>query len=41
MNNWKISTVSSDIFTEDLKGDLKPYKKDISNKGDKIDFFLR
>ncbi len=39
VNDWKISTVSSDIFTEDLKRDLEPYKKESSNKSDKIDFF--
>ena len=39
VNDWKISTVSSEIFTEDIKQDLEPFKKEYSNKSDKITFF--
>ena len=36
VNDWTISTVPSDIFTDDLKDDLKPYIKDSSNESDSI-----
>ncbi len=39
VNDWKVSTISSNIFTDDLRRDLEPYRKDKSNKSDKIDFF--
>lgn len=36
VNDWTISNVPSDIFTDDLKNDLKPYIKDSSNDRDSI-----
>ena len=39
VNDWKISTVPSDIFTDDLKEDLKPFVKDAGNDYSKIGFF--
>ncbi len=39
VNDWSISTVPSNIFTDDLKNDLKPFIKDSSNDYKKIDFF--
>lgn len=40
VNDWSIQTVSSDIFTEDLKDDLTPFAHERkSYKSDKIDFF--
>ena len=40
VNDWTIQTTSSDIFTDDLKEDLKPFIKDRpSGISDKIDFF--
>lgn len=37
-NDWNIQAwISSDIFTEDLKKDLEPFKIDKSNNSDKID----
>ena len=39
VNDWTIKSLSSDIFTDDLKNDLKPFKVDKSNVSDKIDFF--
>lgn len=40
VNDWTIQTTSSDIFTDDLKDDLKPFIKDgHSGVADKIDFF--
>lgn len=39
VNDWTISTVPSDIFTDDLKNDLKPFIKDSSNDYNKIGFF--
>ena len=32
VNDWTIQTVPSDIFTDDLKMDLKPFIKDSSNE---------
>ena len=39
VNDWTISTTSSDIFTDDLKDDLKPFIIDFSTTSDKIDIF--
>ena len=39
VNDWTIQTTSSDIFTDDLKEDLKPYINDYSTTSDKIDIF--
>ena len=39
VNDWTIATVPSDIFTDDLKEDLKPFIKDASNDYGKIGFF--
>lgn len=39
VNDWNIQTVPSDIFTDDLKEDLKPFIKDSSNDYSKIGFF--
>ena len=39
VNDWTIATVPSDIFTDDLKEDLKPFIKDSSNDYNKIGFF--
>ena len=39
VNDWTIQNVSSDIFTDDLKEDLRPFIKDSSNDYSKIDFF--
>ena len=39
VNDWTIQTVSSDIFTEDLKKDLDAFKVDKSNSSDVIDIF--
>ena len=39
VNDWTIQTLSSDIFSDDLKQDLKPFVKDSSNDYSKIGFF--
>jgi len=39
VNDWNIQTVPSDIFTDDLKEDLKPFIKDSSNDYKSIGFF--
>lgn len=39
VNDWNIQTVPSDIFTDDLKEDLKPFVKDSSNDYAKVGFF--
>ena len=39
VNDWTIQTVSSDIFTDDLKKDLDTFKVDKSNSSDVIDIF--
>ena len=39
VNDWNIQTVPSDIFTDDLKEDLRPFVKDSSNDYAKIGFF--
>lgn len=39
VNDWTISTVPSDIFTDDLKDDLKPFIMDSSNDYTRIGFF--
>ena len=36
VNDWTITTVPSDIFTDDLKEDLKPFIKDSSTEPDSI-----
>ena len=36
VNDWTIQTVPSDIFTDDLKDDLKPFIKDSSTEPDSI-----
>lgn len=36
VNDWTIQTVPSDIFTDDLKMDLKPFIKDSSSEPDAI-----
>ena len=39
VNDWNIQTLSSDIFTDDLKEDLSLYVKDSHNDYTKIGFF--
>ena len=39
VNDWNIQTLSSDIFSDDLKDDLKPFIKDAGNDYTKIGFF--
>ena len=39
VNDWNIQTVPSDIFTDDLKEDLRPFVKDAGNDYSKIGFF--
>ena len=39
VNDWTIQQVSSDIFTDDLKDDLRPFIKDSSNDTSRIGFF--
>ena len=36
VNDWTIQGLSSDIFTDDLKDDLKPFIKDSSTEPDSI-----
>ena len=36
VNDWTITTVPSNIFTDDLKEDLKPFIKDSSTEPDSI-----
>lgn len=36
VNDWTIQGLSSDIFTEDLKNDLKPFIKDSSTEPNSI-----
>lgn len=36
VNDWTITNVPSDIFTDDLKEDLKPFIKDSSTEPDAI-----
>ena len=36
VNDWTIATVPSDIFTDELKDDLKPFIKDSSNEPNSI-----
>ena len=36
VNDWTIQNVPSDIFTDDLKHDLKPFIKDSSSEPDSI-----
>lgn len=36
VNDWTIQTVPSEIFTDDLKSDLKPYIKDSSTEPNSI-----
>lgn len=39
VNDWTISTVPSDIFTDDLKEDLRPFVKDTGSDYSKLGFF--
>ena len=39
VNDWTIQQVSSDIFTDDLKEDLRPFIVDSSNDPGKLGFF--
>ena len=39
VNDWNITTLSSDIFSDDLKQDLRPFVKDSSNDYKSIGFF--
>ena len=39
VNDWTITTVPSDIFTDDLKEDLRPFINDSSNDYKKLDIF--
>ena len=39
VNDWNITTLSSDIFSDDLKNDLAPFIKDSSNDYSKLGFF--
>ena len=39
VNDWNITTIPSDIFSDDLKGDLAPFVKDSSNDYTKLGFF--
>jgi len=39
VNDWNITTLPSDIFSDDLKEDLKPFIKNSSNDYSKIGFF--
>ena len=36
VNDWTIATVPADIFTDELKDDLKPFIKDSSNEPNSI-----
>ena len=38
VNDWTISTISSNVFTDDLKEDLKPFIIDKSHKSDRVSF---
>ena len=39
VNDWTTSTVSSEIFTQDLKDDLKPFIKEHSTVSDTVTFY--
>ena len=39
VNDWTVQTLSSDIFSDDLKDDLRPFIKDSSNDYSKVGFF--
>ena len=39
VNDWNIQTVSSNIFTSDLKEDLEPYIIEKSSRSDPITFY--
>ena len=39
VNDWNISTVGSRIFTNDLKEDLAPFRRDESHSSDRIELF--
>ena len=39
VNDWTVQTLSSEIFSDDLKDDLKPFIKDSSNDYSKVGFF--
>ena len=36
VNDWTIQTVPSDIFTDELRDDLKPFIKDVSSEPDSL-----
>lgn len=38
-DDWNVSIIGSNIFTDDLKNDLQPFKKEYSNKSDPIDIY--
>lgn len=39
VNDWNVQTLSSDIFSDDLKDDLSPFIKDSHNDYTKLGFF--
>lgn len=39
VNDWKVQVADVQIFTDDLRKELKPFKVDKSNKSDSIDIF--
>ena len=39
VNDWNVQTLSSDIFSDDLKDDLAPFIKDSHNDYTKLGFF--
>lgn len=39
VNDWSVQTISSDIFSDDLKNDLSLFVKDSSNDYSKLGFF--
>ena len=39
VNDWTVTTTSSNVFTEDLKEDLKPFRIEKSNVSDKVSFY--
>lgn len=38
VNDWSVKIVDFNIFTQDLKNDLKPFVKDESNISDSVEF---
>lgn len=39
VNDWQVTTGSSNVFTDDLKEDLKPFMIDKSHVSDTVSFF--